>query len=124
MRSCRDPRGRRSCQRLVSLVQVSGREDGLSDLIANLKDAVLFDRSDLWVGTQIVQVIVGEFSGVAVDEIVLVGDIACGSRNAGLDGAKMGSKRHVVLEGDDIPARDGFFSLRDGEKGGHRERVP
>jgi len=119
MRSCQDPRWRRSCQKYVSFLGVSGREDGLSDLLADLENAVLFDRSDIWVGKQVVQVLVGELSGVTVDKVEFVRDIACAGRDAGLGGAKVGSERHVVLEGNDIPARDGFFSLRNGEKGGH-----
>ena len=100
---------------------VSERKNGLSELIADSKDTVLFDRSDVRVGTQIVQVIVRELSGVTVDEAELVGDIACGGRDAGLGGADVGGERHLVLEGDDVPARDGVFSLRNSEKGGHRE---
>ena len=94
------------------MVRVSGRDNGLSDILADLNDTVLFDRSDIRVGTQIVQVIVGELSSVTVDEAVLVSDTACGGRDGGLDGANVGSKRHVILEGNDIPARDGVFSLR------------
>jgi len=116
MRSCQDPRWRHSCQKAVSLLGISGKEDGLSDLLADLKDTVLFDRSDIRVGTQIVQVLVGELSGVAVDEAELVGDIACSGRDAGLNRANVGSKGHLILEGNDIPARDGFFSLRNSEK--------
>ena len=99
------------------------RENGLSDRIANLKDTVLFDRSDIRVGTQVVQVIVRELSGVTVDEAELVGDVARGGRDAGLGGADVGSKRHLILEGDEIPARDGFFSFRNCEKGGHLEKL-
>ena len=75
-------------------------------------------------GAQIVQVIVSELSGITIDEVELVGNIACGGCDAGLGGADVGSKRHVVLEGNDIPARDGVFSLRNSERGGHLEKIP
>ena len=88
-----------------------------------MNDTVLFDRSDIWVCTQVVQVLVGELSSVTVDEVELVGDIACSGRDAGLDRANVGSEGHLILEGNDIPARDGFFSLRNSEKGGHLEKV-
>ena len=105
------------------MLRVSGRGNLLSGLVAEPTDAVLFDRSDIRVGTQIVQVVVGELSDVTVDEVELVGDIACAGCDAGLGGANMGSKRHVILEGNDIPARNGVFDMRNGEKGGHLEKV-
>ena len=105
------------------MVRVSGKENRLGGLIAEPSVTVLFDRSDLRVGTQIVQVVVGELSGITVDEVVLVGDIACAGRDGGLGGADVGSKRHAVLEGNDIPAGDGVFSFRNSEKGGHWEKV-
>ena len=75
-------------------------------------------------GAQIVQVIVGELSSITVDEVELVGDIACGGRDGGLGGTDVGSKRHAVLEGDDIAARDRVFSLRNSERGRHLEKIP
>ena len=75
-------------------------------------------------GAQIVQVLVGEFSGITVDEVELVGDVACGGRDAGLGGADVGSKRHAILEGNDITARDSVFSLRNSERGSHLEKIP
>ena len=104
----------------ISLFEVSARKNGLSDRTADLKDTVLFDRRDVRIGTQIVQVIVRELSGVPVDEAVFVRDVARGGRDAGLDRANVGSKRHALLEGDDVLARDRIFGLRDCEKGGHR----
>ena len=70
-------------------------------------------------GAQIVQVIVGELSGVTVDEAVLVGDIAWGGLDFGLGGANVGRKRHLLFEGDDISSGDGLFGFRNGKKGGH-----
>jgi len=123
MRSYRDPRWRWSCQKSVSLLRVNGRENLLGGLIAEPTDTVLFDRIDIRVGTQVVQVVVSEISGVTVDEVELMSDVACGGRDVGLGGADVGSKRHLIFEGNDIPARDGFFSLRNSEKGGHLEKV-
>ena len=74
-------------------------------------------------GAQIVQVILGELSGVAVDETELVGDVACGGRDFGLGGANVGSERRLPLEGNDVPAGDGVFSLRNSEEGSHRGKV-
>jgi len=74
-------------------------------------------------GTEVVQVVVGEVSCVTVDELELVSDIAVAGRDAGLGGANVGSKRHVLPEGNDVPARGGFFGFGNGEKGGHLEEV-
>jgi len=84
--------------------------------MAGVVDTVLFDRIDLRVGAQIVQIAVGELSGVTVDGAKLVGDIHWG-------GANVGSERHLRFEGNDIPAGDGLFGFRNSEKGGHRGRV-
>ena len=59
-------------------------------LITGFTDAVLFDRIDLRVGTQIVQVTLEELSGVTVDGAEFVGDVACGGRDAGLGRANVG----------------------------------
>ena len=83
-----------------------GRGNGLSNQAAGLDDAVLFDRMDIRVAAQIVQVILGELSGVAVDDFVLVDDVTWGGRDAGLCGANVGSEGHILFEGDDIPAGD------------------
>ena len=99
------------------------RENRLGGLIAEPSVTVLFDRSDLRVGTQIVQVIVGELSGVTVDEAVLVSDIACAGCDGSLSGADVVSKRHVVLEGNNVTARDGVFSFGNSEEGGHWEKI-
>ena len=111
----------------------SGRgENGLSEYkgSASLNGAVLFDRIDLRVGAQIVQVFLGELSGVTVDDFELVNnvawggrDVGLGGRDVGLGGADMGSERYIVLEGNDIPARDRFLGFGNSKKGGHWERV-
>ena len=88
-----------------------------------MNGAVLFDRSDLRVGAQIVQVILGELSGVTIDETVLVGDVARGGRDFALDGANVGGEGSLPLEGDDVPSSDRFFGFRNGEKGGHWGKV-
>ena len=74
-------------------------------------------------GAQIVQVFLGEFSGITVDEAELVGDVAWGGLDDGLGGTDVGSKRHTLLEGDDVPARDSFLGFRNGESGGHCRKV-
>ena len=88
-----------------------------------MNGAVLFDRIDVRVGAQSVQVFLGELSGVTVDDVELVDDVAWGGFNTGLGGADMGSERDIVLEGNDIPARDRFFGFGNSKKGGHWERV-
>ena len=93
--------------------------NGLSDHGAGLNYAVLFDRSNLRVGAQIVQVILGELSGVTVDDVELVSDVAWGGRDAGLGGANVGSEGHILLEGDDVPAGGGFLGFGNGKEGGH-----
>ena len=100
--------------------------DELSDhsVNAGLNGAVLFDRVDLRIGAQIIQVILGEFSGVSVDDVELVGDVARGGRDAGLGGANVGSKRHTLLECNNILARDSFLGFGNSKKGGHWRKVP
>ena len=88
-----------------------------------MNGAIFFDRIDLRVGAQIVQVFRRELSGVTVDDIELVSDVAWGGRDAGLGGANVGSERHILLEGNDVPARDGFLGFGNNKKGGHWERV-
>ena len=83
-------------------------------------DTVLFDRSDIRVGTQLVQVIDGELSGITVDDVELVCDLAWGGHDLALDGVDVGSTRGTLLEGDDVPAGDGIRNLRNGEEGGGR----
>ena len=97
---------------------VEGETDGLSHE-AGFGDTVLFDRSDLRVGAQMLQVIVREFPGVTVDEFVLVGDIAWGGLDFGFGGVDVGLERRLLLEGNDVPSWDGFFGFGNGEKGGH-----
>ena len=92
-------------------------------LIAGLAGAILFDRIDLRVGAQFVQVILAEISGVTVDQAEVVGDVAWGGRDTGFDRANVGSKRHILLEGDDILARDSFLGFGNSEKGGHWRKV-
>jgi len=124
MRFCRGPKGRHSCRRSVRIRKVcSGKwgGNGLSNHSAGFDDAVLFDRSDFRVGKQVFQVIVGEISGVTVDDVELVGDVAVGGRDAGLGGANVGSKGHVLLEGDDVSAGDRVLGLVNSEDGGHCE---
>jgi len=123
MRSCQGPKWRQSYQKSVSFFVVSERENRLSSLVAEPTVTVLFDRGDIRVGTQVVQVVVSELSSVTVDEVELVSDIAVAGRNGGLGGANVGSKRHVLLEGNDIPAGNGVFGFRNSEKGGHLEEV-
>ena len=79
-------------------------------------DTVLFNRIDIRMGAQIVQVILGELPGVTVDEVEHMGDIVCA-------GANVRSERHLRLEGNDVPAGDGFFGFINSEKGGHRRGV-
>jgi len=60
-------------------------------------DIVLFDQIDFRVGAQRVQVMVGEDSGVAVDDAELMGDVAIGGREAAPHGADMGGERNPPL---------------------------
>jgi len=99
------------------------RENRLSSLAAEPTVTVLFDRSDIRVGTQVVQVVVGELSGVTVDEVELVNDIAVAGRDGGLGRANVGSERHVLLKGNNIPSGNGVFGFRNSEKGGHLEEI-
>ena len=99
-------------------------EDALSNHPAGLNDAVLFDRIDLLVGAQRHQLIPGELSGVTVDEVELMNDIAWGGCNFALGRANVGSERHPLLEGNDVTARDGFSGFSYSEKGGHWGTVP
>jgi len=88
------------------------------------RDTILFDQFDIRVGTQPVQVIGGELSGVTADEVELMGDVALGRCEVGSEGGEVDSKRHPSLEDDDVPARGRVGNVRDGEKiGGHEEGV-
>ena len=73
-------------------------------------DTVLFDGVDLRVGTQNVQVGLGEGSGVAIDDLEVMGDVAIGLLDVLFDGVGVDSERNTLLDGNDIPARDGFLS--------------
>jgi len=67
-----------------------------------------------------------ELSGVTVDEVELVGDIARGGLDAALDGAGVGSESDALLDGNDVPARDGLPSGGDGDElgfGRHQGRA-
>ena len=112
----------RSRSEVGQLPRVGGNR--LSGNFTGPNGAILFDRSDFRVGTQIVQIIVGELSGVTIDEFVLVDDVAWGGRDFDFGGVDVGSERHPLLEGDDVTARDGAFSLRNSEEGCHWGKVP
>ena len=83
-----------------------------------MRNTVLFDRCDIRMGTQLVQVVGRKFSSIPVDDAELVGNRAWGGYNVALDGAKVGSTRDTLLESDDIPAGCGIRNLRNSEKGG------
>ena len=85
------------------------------------RDAILFDRIDIRVGTQLAQVFGGEISGVTADEVVLMGNIALTGREAVLGGGKMGSKRHSPLEENDVSARDGVGNAGNSDGGVRHE---
>jgi len=99
---------------------------GLGDhsVEAGLNGAVFLDRFDLGVSAQIVQVLLGELSSITVDDVEPVSDVAWGGRDAGLGRDNVGSERHILLEGNNIPSRDGFLGFGNGKKGGHCGRVP
>ena len=96
---------------------MAGGGDGLSLIEGGVSHTVLFDRSYIRVGTQIVQVVDRELSGITVDEVELMSDLAWGGPDVALDGVDVDSKGHATLEGNDVPARDAIPNLRNGEKG-------
>lgn len=81
-------------------------------------DTVFFNPSDIRVGTQLVQVISGEFSSVTVDDVELIGNLAWGRRELVSDRTDVGGTGSTLLEGDNISAGDGIRNLRNSEEGG------
>ena len=102
----------------------SGRWGGdVLSLITGARDTVLFDQTDIRVGTQSVHVIGGELSGITADEVESMGDTALGGRDAALDGGNMGIKGHPSLEENDVSARGGVGDARDTDGVRHEEEV-
>lgn len=86
----------------------------------SVRNAVLFDQCNIWIGTQLVQVIRRKFPSIPVDDVKLVGNRTRGGCNLALDEAEVGSTRGTLLEGDDVPAGGSIRNLRNSEKGrGH-----
>jgi hypothetical protein len=99
---------------------VKGKVDALSLRDESMRNTILFDRCDIRVGTQLVQIIGRKLSSIPVDDVELVGNRARGRCDLALNGAKVGSTRGTLLESDDVPAGGSIRNLRNSEKGrGH-----
>lgn len=94
----------------------------LSHSVGSARDAVLFNRSDVWVGTQHVQVIGGELSCITIDDAVFVGYPACDGIDQALNRANVGRTGDTLLEGDNVSAGDSTGNLRNSDERGGRSK--
>ena len=77
---------------------------------------ILFDGYDIWIGLQDLQVIIGEGSSKAVDDVPFVRDLGLGADLAS-EGGDTSKAANVVLEGHNVTSGNGILGPLDQHKG-------